>query len=303
MRNAVSILLLVPLLLLAAPAAADCPLTRGDLAPGVLEIGTTPPVWRIAGDETLTVADVTVLLRASVGLQNLRYTSPGDSCPDLPGDVAPGVFDESTTPPTWRPDPDGSLTVADVITLLRATVELQELGVGVRECVHEVFVDWSGQAPRQLTDRRCPVGISNDVAISVMAFDQANEESFQIDRYTVTYENISRGGASEPGVDVPQPVDATLFLSAGQPPYMELERLSVLDEAAKFLPPLNTDFFYASGVVTMDATLSVFGHSVERPEAICIGQITHRFQIQDSGAATDPETDEDCIAETEIEAP
>jgi hypothetical protein len=303
MRAVFSSGLLASVLLLASPAVAECPSTRGDLAPGELITGVDPPIWLIEGDGVVGVGDVIALLRGAVGLQEMRFNSPSPSCPPLPGDLTPGVLDESTVPPTWRPDPDGVLNVGDVISLQRAVVGLQQIGAGVTECVHELQVEWAGQAPRILTDRRCPVGISNDVVMTVVPFDPLSEEGFQIDRYTVTYENISRGGASEVGVDVPAPIDATLFLDPGQPTYMEFERLSILDEAAKDLAPLNTDFFYASGVVTMDATLTVFGHSTARPDAICVGVITHRFQVEDSGAGTDPQTDPDCLAETEAESP
>jgi hypothetical protein len=251
----------------------------------------------------VNVGDVIALLRAAVGLQELRWISPSATCPPVPGDFAPGELDESTEPPTWRPEPDAAVTVGDVIALLRASVGIQELGAGVAECVHLVDLDWTTGAPRSGTDRRCPVGLSADVTATVVPFDQLNEEGFQIDRYTVTYENVTRGGANEPGVDVPQPIDALLFLDPGQPTYMQTERLTLLDEAAKLLPPLNSDFFFASGPQTFEATLTVYGHSLERPEAVCTGAITHRFQVSDSGPDTIPEEDAGCISETEAESP
>ena len=299
----VAVLALALLLPPSAALRAECPATRGDLAPGELITGTDPPLWLIEGDETLNVGDVIALLRSTVGIQELRWNSPSAACPPVPGDFAPGILDDGTDPPTWRPDPDGEVNVGDVIALLRAVVGIQDLGAGVAECVHELSVDWATQAPRPTTDRRCPVGLSVDVQMTVVPFDQLNEEGFQIDRYTVTYENITRGGASEPGVDVPQPIDAILFLDPDVPTYMQVERLFILDEAAKVLAPLNADFFYASGPQTFDATLTVYGHSTERPDAICTGTITHRFQVLDSGPDTIPEEDAACIAETATENP
>jgi hypothetical protein len=287
----------------AGPAAADCPPTRGDLSPGELVTGVTPPAWRVAGDGLVTVADVVVLLRAAVGLQALAWVAPGPTCAPLPGDYAPGRIDDSTTPPTWRPEPDGLVNVADGVTLLRAAVRLHDLGVGVDECAHSIDLDWAGPAPRQETDRRCPVGLSSDLELTVVALDALNEEAFVVDRYTVTYVNVSRGGASEPGVDVPQPIDALLFLDPGQPTYSEVERLSILDEAAKVLPPLSQDVFFNQGTVAFDATITVFGHPVDRPGATCVGSLGHRFLVSDSGPGTDPATDPGCLAEQAAETP
>lgn len=41
-------------------------------------------------------------------------------CPDVPGDVAPGLLDVSTQPPTWLPQGDGRLSAADAVVLALA---------------------------------------------------------------------------------------------------------------------------------------------------------------------------------------
>jgi len=46
------------------------------------------------------------------------------------GDLHPGILDNSTMPPTWRPIGDGRLTIADVIILLRAVVGLLTIDDG-----------------------------------------------------------------------------------------------------------------------------------------------------------------------------
>ncbi len=51
----------------------------------------------------------------------------GKGCNGPIGDLAPGVLDDSTNPPTWHVVGDGALTVGDVVALLRAVVEVQTL--------------------------------------------------------------------------------------------------------------------------------------------------------------------------------
>lgn len=48
----------------------------------------------------------------------------------LEGDLAPGLLDESTGPPTWRSEGDGGVNVAGLIVLLRTAVELQAIDCG-----------------------------------------------------------------------------------------------------------------------------------------------------------------------------
>jgi hypothetical protein len=55
--------------------------------------------------------------------------SVGGQCPPIPGDLAPGVEDARTAPPTWRPTGDGEVNIGDVVALLRAAV-----GLSVIEC-------------------------------------------------------------------------------------------------------------------------------------------------------------------------
>ena len=48
-----------------------------DLAPGYLDESTDPPTWHAEGDGEITIADVVVLLRVAVKLQQLEETTAG----------------------------------------------------------------------------------------------------------------------------------------------------------------------------------------------------------------------------------
>lgn len=117
---------LVALGLFPSWSRAGCPPAGGDVAPGLIDLTTTPPTWRPVGDGRASVADVVVLLRSSVGLQSLAFAPPvAFSCPAVAGDVAPGTLDESTVPPTWYPAGDGVVDVSDAVSALRTSVGLR----------------------------------------------------------------------------------------------------------------------------------------------------------------------------------
>src|SRR5690348_5881876 len=107
--------LAVVLALAAITVRAQCPTSRGDLAPGTLDASTTPPTWRVGGDGRIDVSDVVVALRQAVGLQDVAWPAPGATCAGLPGDVAPGTRIGATTPPLWTALGDGRRDLGDVI--------------------------------------------------------------------------------------------------------------------------------------------------------------------------------------------
>lgn len=112
--------------LLALPVsdgAAACSHLRADIAPGILDTGTSPPTLRVTGDGSVDVADVVVALRATVHLENVEWDVADPTCP-VPGDVAPGRLDGSTSPASWFPRGDSSLDLGDVVALLRIAVGL-----------------------------------------------------------------------------------------------------------------------------------------------------------------------------------
>lgn len=63
-------------------------------------------------------------------IEGLPRTLGAGSCPVTPGDMAPGVLDNSTNPPTLHPTGDGVVNVSDVVALLRASVNLVQIECG-----------------------------------------------------------------------------------------------------------------------------------------------------------------------------
>jgi len=103
------------LLLTGAPARAGCGEVPADVSPGVLEDVGGRQVRRVVGDGVVDVADALVLLRASVGFDELAWPIEETDCPFAPGDGAPGEIDPTSEPATFRSEGDGSLDVADVV--------------------------------------------------------------------------------------------------------------------------------------------------------------------------------------------
>ena len=124
----VGCVILVVAVALAAPleCRADWPPDLGDLVPGTLDFGTSPPTRWIDGDGQIDIFDVLALLRAVVGLDVLAFVPPVHaSCPEVPGDVFPGQLDRNTSPPTWHVVGDGAVDIFDVLSLLRVVVNVQ----------------------------------------------------------------------------------------------------------------------------------------------------------------------------------
>ena len=71
-RPSVAALALVALGLAWPQAGRAVPPTAGDVAPGTLDPSTSPPTWVVTGNDRVDIADVVVLLRASVGLEVIR---------------------------------------------------------------------------------------------------------------------------------------------------------------------------------------------------------------------------------------
>jgi hypothetical protein len=97
-----------------------------DVAPGTLDTSTSPPTYHVVGDGNVGIADVVVLLRASVGLHRIVHDVPSEAG-FVAGDVAPGIIDETVDPPLVEVVGDGAITIGDVIVLLRNAVGLNAL--------------------------------------------------------------------------------------------------------------------------------------------------------------------------------
>lgn len=117
-------MLAAPFILAGTIARAECPQVPGDVSPGVLDLTTSPPTWMPLGDGSLTVADAVAVMRAVAGLQVIVAAPPAPFWCGLPGDVAPGVLDVTTAPPTWRPAGNGVIDIADAVSAVRASVGL-----------------------------------------------------------------------------------------------------------------------------------------------------------------------------------
>jgi len=109
----------LPLAVLAASSALGS--TYGDVAPGVRQPAGAGSVYRADGDGRVSIADVVMLLRASVGLETLA--PPNDESPSIPGDVAPGNLLPGD-PPLWQPMGNGKVDIGDVIVAMRASLQL-----------------------------------------------------------------------------------------------------------------------------------------------------------------------------------
>jgi hypothetical protein len=122
-------LALAALALKAADGRAQCHPRLADVTPGMFDDSTVPPTFVVTGNGRIDVADAVVALRAAVALQTLAYAP--DPCLQRPGDVTPGLLDDTTTPATWIPTGDGRWDVADVVIILRAAVGLTTISDGL----------------------------------------------------------------------------------------------------------------------------------------------------------------------------
>lgn len=133
--------LLCALAVAAAPVAAQCPSSLGDVSPGILDLSGT---WMAEGDGAITVNDAAAVADAVVGDREIAW-GPEPSCPQTLGDVAPGTLDERTTPAAWIPAGDGERDLADVIALLRSAAT----GTPIRD-----GITWWKDV-KVITDDRC----------------------------------------------------------------------------------------------------------------------------------------------------
>jgi uncharacterized secreted protein with C-terminal beta-propeller domain len=103
--------------------AASSVLAAGyaDVAPGTREPAATGSVYRAQGDGRVSIADIVMMLRASVGLETI--VPGGSDGASVPGDVAPGKLLPGD-PPIWQPLGDGEVGIGDVIVAMRAALEL-----------------------------------------------------------------------------------------------------------------------------------------------------------------------------------
>jgi hypothetical protein len=162
-----------------------------------------------------------------------------------------------------------------------------------------------GETFRNWTERDCPVRLSlpMEVFVDLLANDVDENPTFPpnsiaafvLDKYIVTYRNVTQNGESVPRVDVPEPFQftpAAVVGNDGFPATFELLGAPVLQLSAKGQPPLNQDSFYfdrtdpRSGVV-LEADIVWWGHPVGQSSRECRGTMRFRFTVFDEDDPTD----------------
>lgn len=106
-------------------------------------------------------------------------------------------------------------------------------------------------------------------------------DNFAFSHYIVTYRNLRTGGTVA-GVDVPSPMQQSLFTFTQRvPASFNFDNFPVLREGALSEAPLNNSLFFAGGPVPFIATITFFGHPVTDPGKVCTGTMTYGFDVID----------------------
>ena len=118
--------------------------------------------------------------------------------------------------------------------------------------------------------------------------------TFRFTHYIVSYRNITQGGSSEWGVDVPYPFEESLPFIVGDggnfPATLEFRSATVLQESARTQPPLSNDAFFFDGTdplsgVVLEAEIVFWGHPVGQAQRECRGTMIFQFTIFDDDSA------------------
>lgn len=131
--------------------------------------------------------------------------------------------------------------------------------------------------------------------------------SFLLEKYIVSYRNVTQNGANTPRSEVPEPFQFTpnfLLESSQFPGEYLLDGAPILLASAKGQPPLNNNAFFTIGTnpvsgVVLEAEIVWWGHPVGQPSNECRGTMYYRFTVYD---APDGSAEETAICEAEIDA-
>jgi hypothetical protein len=108
--------------------------------------------------------------------------------------------------------------------------------------------------------------------------------AFVLDHYDVTYRNLSNGGGTVPGVDVPFPIQVSLAAVPTVPPAsFTFNNFEMLFAGQKQQPPLNDSSFYPAAGMQLEATLTFWGWPAVDPSAACFGTLRYIITVFDGG--------------------
>lgn len=179
-----------------------------------------------------------------------------------------------------------------------------------------VGVTTGGDAPPTNTEVDCPIdfviGVTVDVSFLQVVggaggtIPGTTNSTFLIDKYIVSYRNITQNGANIPRTHVPETILNTVAvqLTGGEGTLSFFPTL--LEAAARSQPPLNSDSFFTIGTdplagVVLEAEMVVWGHPVLQPSRECRGTMVYRFTVYDVPSSTPGEIAfQDAICAAEI---